>query len=119
MEAGGVWVVLARVHVAQRAPERVAEFARALLHALMRTVQIAATIVGRKPHQHGIEMAIEGVAIEAGQAVLMRPLLAHPLRRAYAILPVDLRSAAERRTSSQLHAALDGRVVAATPVEVP
>ena len=90
----------------------------ALLHALLRAVEVDAAVGRADALQDRVEVAVVVRAVDALEPVLARPLLAHPRRGAQAVGPVDRRAAAERRAGLQRDVAVGRRRRAAAPVHL-
>ena len=97
--------------------EVVAELLAGLPQALVRAAQVAALVVYLEPLEDGVEMAVEVLLGEIGEAVLARPLLANPFVGAQAVRPVDDGAAADARAGNDRDLALGRRKGAAVEIE--
>ena len=103
-------VVTALVGVPQDGLPRPPELVRALLHALVRAVQVRAAVVDRQALEDRVEVAVEVGPVDALEAVLARPLLPHPRPGAKAVGPVDDGPAAEARARVDGHVEVGRRL---------
>src|SRR5205823_354923 len=87
--------VLGEIDVAHDKPEVPTELLAALLHLLLRPVQVARLVAGADASEDGVQMGVISRAVDALEAEVARPLLAHPRIGAQAVRPVDRRAAAE------------------------
>ena len=115
---GALEAVLARVGVADDLAEVPAERLAALLHPLVRLIQVAGGVGRADALEDGVEVTVVLVGVDALEPVLARPLLAHPRIRAQAVRPVDHGAAAERGARLQRHVAVRGRSRTAAPVHL-